>query len=140
MIPKDQILILNIEPSTISVYVWRKGRIEKVQLQQHESDFICAIYCNNQIVFGEDAILKAKNNTKYLFTNLAMILGLTYQDPIIQRMKNNMKYQIGSQNRVMVEIDENGKKLVKEPLELFSKIVNKVNKVRISFLNFSSHY
>ena len=134
MIPKDQILILNIEPSTISVYVWRKGRIEKVQLQQHESDFICAIYCNNQITFGENAIIKAKNNTEYLFTNLAVIFGLTYQDPIIQRMKNNMKYQIGSQNRVMVEIDENGKKLVKEPLELFSKIVNHVIDIAKSHL------
>ena len=134
MIQKDQILILNIELSTISIYVWRKGRIEKVQLQQHESDFICAIYCNNQIVFGEDAILKAKNNTKYLFTNLAMILGLTYQDPIIQRLKNNEGYQIGNQNCVLVEIDENGMKFVKEPLKLFAMIVNHVIDIAKSHL------
>ena len=121
-----QAIAIDIGTSKIAICINNNGRIQQLEINPSGGEYPCAVYYNNKIFFGSDAINKAKKNGKYLFTNLKCLIGRKYSEPYIQDIVKTATVTIaaGENDRVMVEVCENNKPVLKDPTELLSLLVN----------------
>ena len=121
-----QAIAIDIGTSKIAICINNNGRIQQLEINPTGGEYPCAVYYNNKIFFGSDAINKAKKNGKYLFTNLKCLIGRKYSEPYIQDIAKTATFTIaaGENDRVMVEVCENNKPVLKDPTELLSLLVN----------------
>lgn len=121
-------LALDIGSSKISAFIWRFDHVQQKQLLYQKFNFPCAIYYNNDIYYGEEALTKGVENKQYLITNLRYLLGCKYSDSYVNHIKDTIPFKIqkGADDSVLIEVYENNEVTRKEPLELLSMIVNHV--------------
>lgn len=121
-------LALDIGNSKISAFVWRFDHVEQKQLVYQKFNFPCAIYYNNEIYYGEEALAKGVENKQFLITNLKCLLGCKYSDPYVNSIKDIIPFKIekGEDDKILIEVYEDNKVTSKEPLDLLLMIVKHV--------------